>query len=839
MILRQALRDLRGERGRLLYFAACVAVGVAAVVAVAGLGASLESGIRRESKQLLGADLAISSWRALGEDVDRALDDLPHRRTDLAELATLVAAPGTAERAARSQLVELKAVGAGYPFYGAVDTEPAAPLPSLLADRGAVAAPELLERLGLDLGDELRIGEQAFTVRARLVHEPDRIAGAFTLGPRVFISLDALEGTGLVTFGSRVLRRALVALDDPDATLDLEALADTLRGRFEDPGVRVETYTQAQPSLRRGLRRLAGFLGLVALLSLLVGGVGIAQSVRAWLDTHVDAIATLKCLGWRPRQVLALYLIQSLLLGLAGAALGAVAGSAALLVVPRFLPDPALAAYVDPWQPRAVLRGVTLGAAVSLVFSLPALVAILRVPPARVFRSDAQPLPATRRYEIAALALTVTAIAAMATVQAGDWAVAWRFTAGVLGTALALLVAGAVLRRAVARIPRRLVAGSVALRHGLAAVARPGSATQGAVLALGLGLLVVLAMSLVEHSLTRQLASELPEDAPSSFLIGIQPDQWPELESMLRSAGVEHLESVPVIVARLAAVDGRAVGELAAGADRSRRWALTREQRLTYLDTLPASNQLVEGALWSLPGVDEVSVEEEFADELGLRLGSTIVFDVQGVPIELTVTSRRRVDWESFDVNFFLIAEPAALAGAPQARLAAIRVPPADEQRTQDLVVAGFPNVTVIQVRQLLERVLALLRKLALGVRVLGGFTVVSALAILAGAIAAGAARRGSEVALLKTLGMTRLGVSLTFATEYALQGAIAGLIGGLGGVVLSAIVVTQALEVEWHFEGWRLAATLAGGVLLAVVAGVLASARALRRRPIEVLRDA
>ncbi|HVS14610.1 MAG TPA: FtsX-like permease family protein [Thermoanaerobaculia bacterium] len=839
MILRQALRDLRGERGRLLYFAACVAVGVMAVVAVAGLGDSLERGIRRESKQLLGADLSISSWRVLGEDVERALTGLDHRRSDLAELATLVAAAQTAGGPARSQLVELKAVDEGYPFYGVVETEPADPLPALLAGRGAVVATELLTRLDLGVGDELRIGSQSFTVRARLLHEPDRVAGAFTLGPRVFIARSALEETGLVTFGSRVLRRVLVALDDPGEASDLDAIAETLRGRLEDPGVRVETYTQAQPSLRRGLRRLAGFLGLVALLSLLVGGVGIAQSVRAWLDTHVDAIATLKCLGWRPRQVLTLYLVQSLLLGLLGAALGAVAGVGALLLVPGFLPDPALAAYVEPWQPRAVLRGITLGVTVAVVFSLPSLLSILRVPPARVFRSDAQPLPATRRYEVVALALTVIAIAAMATLQAGDWDIAWRFTAGVLGTALALLVAGALLRRAVARVPRGAVAGSVALRHGLAAIARPGAATQGAVLALGLGLLVVLAMSLVEHSLTRQLTNELPEDAPSSFLIGIQPEQWPDLEDALRSAGVERLESVPVIVARLAAVDGRDVGELTAGADRSRRWALTREQRLTYLDTLPASNELLAGSLWSRPGVDEVSVEEEFADELGIGIGSTLVFDVQGVPIELTVTSRRRVDWESFDVNFFLIAEPEAMTGAPQARLAAIRVPPADEQRVQDLVVASFPNVTVIQVRQLLERVLVLLRKLALGVRVLGGFTVVSALAILAGAIAAGASRRGAEVALLKTLGMTRLGVSLTFATEYALQGAIAGLIGGLGGVALSAIVVTQGIEVEWHFEPWRLVATLGAGVLLSVVAGVLASGRALRRRPIEVLRDA
>jgi len=521
-----------------------------------------------------------------------------------------------------------------------------------------------------------------------------------------------------------------------------------------------------------------------------------------------------------------------------GALLGAAAGICALMVVPHFLPDPALAAYVDPWQPRAILRGAALGTTVAVVFSLPSLLSVLRVPPSRVFRSDAQPLPATRALEGGALALTVIAVAAMAAFQAGDWDVAWRFTAGVLGTALALLLAAFVVRRAVARIPRGALPGRVPLRHGLAAIARPASATQGAVMALGLGLLVVLAMSLVELSLTRQLTRELPDDAPSAFLIGIQPEQWPELEQTLREAGSERVESVPVIVARLAEVDGRTVSELAAGADRSRRWALTREQRITYVDELPASNQLLAGELWSRAGVAEISVEEEFADDLGIELGSTIGFDVQGVLLELVVTSIRRVDWESFDVNFFLIAEPEAVAEAPQARLAAVRMPAGTEQAAQDLVAASFPNVTVIRVRELLERVLALLRKLALGVRVLGSFTVISALAILAGAVAAGAARRGTEVALLKTLGMTRFDVVVCFATEYALQGAIAGLIGGIGGVVVSAVVVTQAIEVEWSFEAWRLAATFVAGILLSAGAGVLASSRALRRRPIEVLRE-
>ena len=307
-------------------------------------------------------------------------------------------------------------------------------------------------------------------------------------------------------------------------------------------------------------------------------------------------------------------------------------------------------------------------------------------------------------------------------------------------------------------------------------------------------------------------------------------------------------------MARLSAIDGTAVDRLApvrrergperdgdrdGGRDRggSARWALTREQRLTYIDRLPDGNRIVAGALWDRPGVAEVSVERDFADDLGVHLGSRLTFDVQGVPVELTVSSLREVDWQTFGINFFLVVEPGVLDAAPQQRLATVRLPPGSEQRVQDLLAARFPNVTFVRIREILEKIVAILDRIGLAVRFLGGFTVLAGIAILAGAVSAGSARRAREVAVLKTLGVTRAGVAAMFAVEYALVGLVAGAIGTVGGAVLSWAVLTRGMDIGWHFRPLPLAVALLASALLTATAGIAASARALARRPIEVLR--
>ena len=837
------LRESRGSRGRLAFFIACLAVGVAAVVAVAGLSASLNDGIRREARQLLAADLVAHGNQPLPQQALRAIAEIPGaRRTDVRETVTVAAAPGRAGRPGPSQLVEIKAVDGFYPFYGKLDLRPRRPLHELLTPETAVVGSELLSHLGLKVGDTLQIGGKPFRIAGIVLSEPDRISISLTLGPRVFLSGAGFDRTSLAGRGSRIGYRALVKLPEGTTGAALEAAAKRLKRLLpRTESFRVETYREAQPALRQNLSRVERFLGLVALLSLFVGGIGVAQSVRSWLAGRLDAIAVLKCLGLRPREIFPLYLGQTALLGLAGSLVGIAAGAAIQLILPSLFPDLIPAELIRPWQPAALFRGLALGLGVALLFSLPPLSAVLRVAPARVLRRDAEPLPRHRWVAGATLLVLGLGIWGMASLQSGSSRLGAQFTGGVALVTAALAGAAFLASWLARRLPRDFspLWARPWLRHGLAALARPGAAGGGAIVALGLGILVVLAMSLVEGRLTSQLAAEFPENAPSAFLIDIQPDQWPGVERLLRQSGAKRIESVPVVMARLAAIDGVRAEDLADRAEErgGRRWALTREQRLTYMQRLPADNQVVAGALWSDPARAEVSVEKEFANDIGVHLGSTLRFNVQGVPLDLAVTSLRTVDWGTFGINFFLVVEPGVLEAAPQQRLAVAHLPRGGEQRVQDLLAAKYPNITLLRIREILEKILKVLRRISLGIRFLGGFTVVAGIAILAGAVSAGSARRGREVALLKTLGMTRRGVAATFAVEYALVGLVAGAIGAVGGTVLAWGVVTRGFEIPWRFAPLSLAAALAASVALAVVAGLAASVRALERRPIEVLR--
>ena len=842
--LRHLWRESRGSRGKLVFFVACLAIGVAAVVAVAGFCEGLERGVRGEARQLLAADLAVRGREPVPQELKDALDGRPGaRRTDLLEMLTLAAAAGDDAVPGRSQLVELKSVDGVYPFYGTLELEPPRPLAELLDARSVVVAPELLSRLGVGVGDAIRVGGEDFRVAGRVLAEPDRIAGAFSMGPRVFMNAAGLERAGLEQYGSRILYRTLVALP-PESDDELEAVAAELKDLL--PAMRrhrVETYREAQPALRQGLNRMERYLGLAALLSLLIGGVGVAQTVRAWLAGRMDAIAVLKCVGYRPREVLGLYLGQAAALGLVASVLGIGLGVLLELVTARLLAGVLPVEHLELWQPWALLRGLALGVGVGVLFSLPPLMAARRVPPIRVLRRDAEPIPLSRGAAGGVGLGLVAGVFALAVWQSSSLDLGARFTGGVVAAVVALAAAALGLTRLATR-PRQ--GARLWLRQGLAALARPGAATISATVALGLGVLVVLTMILVERRLSAQFDEDVPEDAPTAFLIDIQPDQWTGVRELLERQEAIEVDSVPVVMARFTAIDGTPAEELSKRL-REREdeeedddgWALRREQRLTYLETLPEDNEIVAGALWSKPGVAEVSVEEEYARSLDVEVGSKLLLDVQGVPLELEVTSIRSVDWGTFGINFFMVVEPGVLEEAPQHRVAAVRLTPGRDPSFQDALAAGFPNVTMIRIREVLEKVTRILGQLGLGVRLLGWLTVAAGLAILAGAVSAASLRRGAEVALLKTLGMTRRQVAAGFATEYALVGLVAGLIGSVGAGVLSWLVVTQGMELEWTPAPWTHLAAVAGTVVMAVVAGLASSAWALERRPVEALRAA
>jgi putative ABC transport system permease protein len=838
-----AARELRGSAGRIAFFAACLAVGVAAVVAVAGLAAALDGAIRGQARQLLAADLAVVSRRPIPEAVVAAAAGLPGARlAEVRELPSVVSVPaaGNGEPVRGSVLADLKAVGPGYPFYGEVVSEPAGAIAGL-GDHRLLVAPELLVRLGLEVGDELAVGGRPFSIAGVVLSESDRMDVGFTIGPRVLLSVAGLERSGLAGLGSRVEHRLLVGLAAGSTADDLATAAAAIRSTIVEPEfVELETAAEAQPGLRSGLERTERFLGLVALLSLLIGGIGVAQAVRAWLAGRLDAIAVMRALGMRPGEVFALYLGQTALLAVLGSTVGAAAGLAVARAVPGFFASILPVDVVVGWHPAAVLRGVALGLGVAVVFALRPLVDAMRVAPVRVLRRDADPLPVHRAVAVGLAAVLVVGIALTAAVQFGEALRGFAFAGGLVVAAAVLAGSAALVVRLVGRAPREW--GPVALRHGLAALARPGSGTLGAVVALGLGVLTVVGMLLIQQRLSAQLDADLPAGAPTVFLVDIQPDQWAGVSAALADNGAADVESVEVVIGRLASINGVPVAELASAAgvgSSDRRWVLTREQRLTSMAELPPDNVIIDGALWAHPDRAEVSIERDYARDLGVGVGDTLLIDIQGVPVELLVSSLRTVEWERFTINFFLVVEPGVLEAAPRFRIAAARLDAAHELPLQDRLAASHPNVTMIRLREVLERIVGVFEQLGAGIRFLGAFTVLAGIAILAGSVSAGAVHRGRQVALFKTLGMTRREVVAAFAVEYALVGLVAGVLGTVGALVMAYLVVTFGFQIAWAWPPAVAAIAVVATALLCVVAGLAASARALAVRPLAVLRRA
>jgi putative ABC transport system permease protein len=843
-------RECRRSIGRILLFMACIAVGVAAVVVVAGLSQSVQQGVRSEGRRLMAADLAVEARRELPPELDAALQQFQRQRgiavqrTNVREFVSIVAAKQDA-----SVLAEVKVVDGDYPFYGNLVLDPPGKLADLLTDQTAVVAPELLARLGLKTGDDIRLGGASFRVAAQVLEEPDKVSITFTLGPRVFISSGGLNRTALMGMGSRVEYRALLKLPDGTPSGVIDRLEQQLEAAMPNDGYRVRTFVDAQPQLRRSFDRMGRYLGLVGLLSLLVGGVGVAQVARAWIASRLDDIAILRCLGARPGEVVLLFVLQIVVMSLVASMIGAAIGTALHGAVPHMLGNLLPADLIHPFQPLAILRGVLLGIGTALVFTLPLLAGLKRVPPVRVLRRDAEPLDAGRGAQVLGAVLVLGGVWASASAQAESMKYGSIFIAGLIGAIACLALVASGVSRIARLLPRER--SGVRLRHGLAHLSRPGAATLGAIVALGLGVTFVFATRVVQRNLSEQLSAELPAEAPTTFFLDIQPDQWLGIQAMLENEGATGIDSRPIVTGRFTAINGVPVSTLVddsrrdnnapsrASQDqpRPRRWVLTREQRLTYGASLPRGNRVIEGAFPAPNVSNAVSIEEGFAEDLGVRVGSHITFDVQGVPVELSVGSIRTIDWRTFGINFFVFAQPGPLDDAPQMRVAVARLNKPDAARIQTAVVNAFPNVTVIQIQDVMEKVLTVLDRLGLAVKVLGAFTVAAGIVVLGGTVAATQARRAREVALLKTVGMTRRDVICIFAIEYALNGTVAAIIGVFAGGVLAWGVITRLLDLPWTMPLGDAAVFVVVATALAVASGLLASARALAARPIEVLR--
>ncbi len=833
LALRLARRELRGGLAGFRIFIACLALGVAVIAGVGSLSAALDSGLRNDARALLGGDVDFHLFHRPASGPEKAY----LARAGTVSVSDDMRAMARTEDGGARSLIQLKAVDGAYPLYGSVTLDPPQSLDDALAWRdghwGAVAAQGLFQKLGLKQGDLIRIGEGEFQLRAILVHEPDALSGTFDLGPKVTLALPALPATGLIQPGALVGYGYRVKLP---AGSDAARFAARAKADLPDAAWRIRGFAEASPSLQRLLDRLTVFLTLVGLTALLVGGVGIGNAVRAYLNEKLPSIAALKCLGAPRRLVFACYLLQILALAGAGIALGLVLGAAAPFIVAPFLPaalpvGPLLGVY---WQPLAL--AALYGLLVTFAFALWPLGIACEVRAASLFRLLVEEHNrAPPAWIVAAIALSGLSLGALAVLTAPERVTSLWFVAGAAGALLAFQL----LARLLMALARRMRPRRASLRLALANLHRPSAPTAGVVASLGLGLAVLVAIVLVRGNVADEIGESLPQRAPSFFFIDIQPDQVADFDKLLASLpGVEEIARVPSLRGRIDKLNGVPVEQAQIAPEAE--WAVRSERGLTYAALPPAGSRVVEGQWWpeDYRGKPLISLDANLSRGMNLKPGDTMTLNVLGRERTATIANLREIDWTSLGLNFAIVLSPGSLDGAPQTHIATARTAPERETALEAAVTDRFPNVSAIDVRDVLASLSAIVDAIARAMSAAASITIAAGVLVLAGAIASGRKRRIYEAVLLKVLGAERRSVLKGFAWEYGLLGLAAAALAGAIGTLMAYVTLTRIMHTSWQFLVWPVVATLALAELAILGLGWLGTARALGAKAAAYLRN-
>jgi putative ABC transport system permease protein len=840
-ILAMAARETRAAWKRLLFFFVCIAVGVGSIVALRSVIQSARIVLTREARTLLAADVMISTSRAWPEDVRRRLDARIARsqvlgRTESIETPTMVRPEDPARRVAK--MVELRAVQRDFPLHGAITLQDGRPYAySLLEHRGALVRPELLAQLGVSIGDRIVIGRDVFTIRGTIASEPGRRAGAFSLGPRVLIDFSDLQHTGLITFGSRANYQILLRLADPD----IAPLVRDINGEFREQFVSARSFRTTEDAIGEGLVRTENYLSLVALIIVVLGGIGVSSVTRVFMQQKIKSIAILKCLGAGSRQVLAVYLLQVIALGLAGSLLGVGLAGAAIAAIPERFQTSGDVHIEYALTLSAVAQGLGVGVIVSLLFALVPLLDVRHVKPSLLLRQEGG---SARRVDVArwaAIVLLVAGLVGLASWQSASLRIGLIVSVGFAGLALVLHLAGLALVRAAAPLT---YSSWFPLRQASLRLSRPGNQTRVILLAVGLGSFFIIGVRSMQTSLLRDLAMELSDTAPDMFLIDIQRDQAARMRQFLdaRLDPGAPASLIPVLRARVTGVRGSDVN-LERYEDVRGRGSLAREYVITYRGRLEPNETVVQGTFWTQaapPAEPEVSIEQGIHERFKINVGDTMRFDVLGRTVSVRVSSIRAVEWkDSRRGGFMFVFTPGLFEDAPQMFIAPLKAP-ADLQRRGTLqhdLVEAFPNVSVIDLREILENVKAVIRNVTLAITVVGLLVGASGGLILIGAVAMTKFQRVYEAAIFKTLGASTRALASMLVLEYGLLGTLAGLIGSLGAIALNWGVSRYALDLPWRLYPWVNVAGVAITALLVAAVGVGSSLDVLRRKPLATLR--
>ena len=857
LALSLARRELRGGLHGFRTFLASLVLGIGAIAAVGSLTESLLDGLRGDGRVLLGGDLDLRLAQREITDAQRAWLEARGRLSQIVSLRAM------AHKNGRRALIELRAVDSAYPLYGAVELRPARPLAELLAYRdgawGLAADASLLRRLEMDpksfeAGGRLRIGELTYEVRALVVREPDR-ATRIAFGPRVLVAYDSLAETGLLQPGS--LNHHHTRLRLPEGA-DSAALRRDLAAAFPAAGWRVRDTSEAAPGLARFIDRLGLFLTLIGLTALLIGGVGIGNAVRGYLESRTATIATLKCLGASSRLIARIYGIQILFLALVGIAAGLALGLAAAYLAGTLIGE------VFAWQTRFAVRPLPLmtatafGLLTAVAFSLWPLAHACALTPANLFRDKVAPAPWSQRRLAAraygAIGLAALALAGLVVATSSDRGVGLWFVLCAAGAMLLFRGAGVGLVALARRLPRPRRAD---LRLALANLVRPGAPTVSVVASFGLGLTVLVAIVLVQSNLTRTLGRTLPEQAPALYFIDIQPDQVVPFDALVRATpGVGALRRIPMLRGRIVSVNGIPPEDLEIPPEIA--WVFRGDRGLTWSREAPPNAEITAGDWWppDYAGPPLLSLDAEIAGALGLGLGDRIGVNLLGREIEAEIANLRAIDWTGLDLNFVMMFSPGLLEDAPQTHIATVEIPLGEippgadpdtsapngrdeiEDALERAVTERFSNISAIRVRDALDAVLGIMGHVALAVHAAAAVALLAGILVLGGALAAGQQRRIYDAVVLKVLGATRGYLLRAYLVEFGLLGLVtAGLAAGLGSLAAYA-VVTQLLHLGFTFQAAPVAAVVLPGVAVTLALGFLGTWRALDRKAAPLLRN-
>jgi putative ABC transport system permease protein len=843
--LRFALRELRGGMRGFRIFLACIAIGVTAIAGATSLNESVKAGIASDARPMLGGDLQVDADSyPIGEE-QRAGLEIGGTVSAQVQLRSMARTENDEGEVKNRTLIELKAVEDTYPLYGALDLEPSIPLHDVLAQKdgswGAAIEDSLRVRLGIDLGDTIYVGEAPLHVRAIVLLEPDRAVSFATVGPRIMISRDALASTELVQLGSLVEYTYNVRLDKSETAEEMRARLDL---DFPDATWRIRGLNQAARGLERFLDNVTLFLTLVGLTALLTGGIGVANAVRAHLQGRLNTIATLKCLGAPADTVFSIYLIQLGLLALVGIAIGLVLGATIPFIAANTLGDLLPVKAEFGLYPTALIKATVFGALTAALFTLWPLARARDIPPVALFRSLlAERGQWPRRKYLIFIGLLAVSLAVFTIATAEEPRYAFYFVSGAAVSMVLFRIAATGVMRFAARMTtgrNSPTAGRPTLRLALANLYRPGSPTTSVVLSLGLGLSVLVGIALIESNLNATINEGLPSDAPSMFFIDIQPHQEEKFREIVSSMpGVEKVLTSAMIRGRVVRVNNVPTDEVQVAP--GSRWAIRGERSISHAATIPENARLTEGEWWSADhnGENLVSIDAEVGRDIGVSLGDTMTVNILGREVTARIASFRDIRWQSGSMNFTYIFSPNALVGAPSTYLSTVNSQVDTELAIETAVLNEMPNITVVQVRQALDMARGILDTLGLAVRMTAAVALVSGALVLAGAVAAGHARRIYESVVLKVLGATRGDVLRAFIFEYLLLGIATGLIAAVVGTLGAWGVVTEIMEiVEWRLDYGLVFVVLTSCIAVTLLAGFTGTWRAMGTKAAPHLRN-